>query len=84
MYTKDHSFINAIRAAVAGMIVSNETFACCVRGTSKETGLPIQPSSETDESPSTVQAGRVQTAQEVIKGILRDYLQVSKVANGVI
>ena len=54
MYTKDHSFINAFRAAVAGMIVSNETFACCVRGTSKETGLPIQPSSETDESPSAV------------------------------
>merc|ERR1712030_16149 len=54
MYTKDHSFINAIRVAVAGMIVGNKTFACCLRGTSKESFLPIQPTSETDDSSQTV------------------------------
>ena len=66
MYTKDHSFINAIRVAVAGMIVSKKTFACCVRGTSKESSLPIQPTSDTDESSRAVQAGRMQTAQAAI------------------
>ena len=84
MYTKDHSFINAIRVAVAGMIVGNKTFACCLRGTSKESFLPIQPTSETDDSSQTVQASRMQTAQVMVKGIIRDYLQVSKVSDDMI
>ena len=39
MYTKDHSFINTIRKAVAGMIVRQRAFTCCSRGTSGG-GLP--------------------------------------------
>ena len=80
MYTKDHSFINVIRKAVAGMIVRQRTFTCCSRGTS-EGGLPT---SETDLSSLTVQASPVQTAQEEIQRILRDYLQVSEVDNELI
>ena len=84
MYTKDHSFINAIRVAVAGMIVSQKTFTCCQKGTSGG-GLPTcLPTSETDDSSPAVQVGLVQTAQEVIEPTLRDYLQVSKVASGMI
>ena len=84
MYTKDCSFINAIRTAVVGMIVNKKTFACCVRGTSKETGLPTEPHSPIDDSSPIVQAGLVQTAQVMVEGIVRDYLQVSKVANELI
>ena len=80
MYTKDHSFINAIRKAVAGMIVRQRTFTCCSRGTSGG-GLPT---SEADLSSLSVQASPVQTAQEVIQKILGDYLQVSKVDNDMI
>ena len=84
MYTKDHSFINAIRNAVAGMIVSQKAFTCCQRGTSG-VGLPTYlPTSDTDDSSPAVQVGLVQTAQEVIETTLRDYLQVSKVADGMI
>ena len=84
LYTKDYSFINAIRVAVVGMIVSKKTFACCVRGTSKETGLPIEPLSPTVDSSPTAEAGHVQTAQVMVKGIIRDYLQVSKATHDII
>ena len=84
MYSKNHSFIDAIRVAVVGMIVSRKTFACCVRGTSKETGLPTEPLSPTDDSSPTVRAGHVQTAQVMVTGIIRDYLQASKATNDMI
>ena len=84
VYTKDQSFINTIRNVVSGMIVSQKTFACCQRGSSREgfpTGLT---NSETDDSSPADQAGLVQTAQEVIKKLLGDHLHHSKVASDVI
>ena len=84
VYTKDHSFINAIRNAVAGMIVSQKTFTCCSRGTSREGSPTCLPTSETDDSSPAGQVSLVQTAQAVIKQLLGDHLQVSKVANDVI
>ena len=80
MNTKDHSFIKIIRKAIAGMIVRQPAFTCCTRGTT-EGGTPT---SETDYSSLTVQASPVQTAQDEIQRILRDYLQVSEVDNELI
>merc|ERR1712030_145796 len=43
MYAKDHLFIDAIKISVAGMIVSNKTFACCLRGTSSDSSIEPTP-----------------------------------------
>ena len=78
LYAKDHSFVEIIRKAIVGMIVSNKTFACCLRGTPS---VPQPGTPETDGSSQTDRAGHIQTAQVMVEKIVRGYLQTSKASD---
>merc|ERR1712030_94252 len=82
LYAKDHSFTEAIRQGIAGMIVSDKTFACCLRGTPSVPQPGLTP--ETDGSSQIDQASHIQTVQVVVKRIIRGYLQDSKATDEMI
>ena len=80
MNTKDNSFIKFIINAVAGRMVKQPDFACCPRGTT----AVGSPTIIADSSSHADLENPVLNAQEGIKRILTDYLQVNTVNNEVI
>ena len=80
MNTKDNSFIKFIINAVAGRMVKQPDFACCPRGTT----AVGSPTIIADSSSHADLENPVLNAQEGIKRILTDYLQVNAVNNEVI
>ena len=81
LYAKNHSFVEIVRKAIVGMIISDETFACCLRGTPS---VPQPGTPETDGSSQTDRAGHIHTAQVMVEKIVRDYLEKNKATDEMI